>query len=336
MAISQTIRPLLSSAAQPVRALARRGRTEADWLRTRRGAADLAIFHDFRPPPYGGGNQFLLALVRELEGRGLVVEVNRLSGGTRACLFNSFNFDFARLRRFVRDGVRMVHRVDGPIGVYRGFDDGTDRRIAAVNRDLAEATILQSRFSLDKHRELGLELRHPVVIHNAIDPAIFHPAETREPARRPLRVIATSWSDNPRKGADVLEWLDRHLDLDSYELTFAGNTQARLERIRVVGPLGSQPLAGLLRTQDVYLAPSQDDPSSNALLEALACGLPAAFRRSGGHPELVGDAGVGFDDAEELPNVFARLAAELDARRAAIRVPALADVADRYLEVLRG
>jgi glycosyltransferase involved in cell wall biosynthesis len=335
MAISQSMRPLLSSAAQPVRALARRGRTEADWLRTRRGAADLAIFHDFRPPPYGGGNQFLLALARELEGRGLVLEVNRLSGGTRACLFNSFNFDFARLRRFVRDGVRMVHRVDGPIGVYRGFDDGTDRRITAVNRDLADATILQSRFSLDKHRELGLDLNNPVVIHNAVDPAIFHPPETGETAGR-LRVIAMSWSDNPRKGADVLEWLDRHLDLDSYELTFAGNTQARLERIRVVGPLGSEPLAELLRRQDVYLAPSQDDPSSNALLEALACGLPAAFRRSGGHPELVGEAGVGFDDAEELPNVFAQLSAELDARRAAIRVPALADVADRYLEVLRG
>src|ERR1700675_3767325 len=97
MANSQTMRPLLSSAALPVRALVRRGRTEADWLRPRRGPADLAIFHEFRPPPYGGGNQFLLALVRELEGRGLVVEVNRLSGGTRPCLFNSFNFAFARL-----------------------------------------------------------------------------------------------------------------------------------------------------------------------------------------------------------------------------------------------
>ena len=330
------MRAPLRSVAQPLRGLAGRSRTEADWLRTRRGSADLAIFHEFRPPPYGGGNQFLLALVRELERRGLRVEVNQLSGATPACLFNSFNFDFARLRRFVRAGVRMVHRVDGPIGVYRGFDDGTDRRIAVVNRDLADATILQSRFSLDKHRELGLELNNPVVIHNAVDPGIFHPLETREPAHRPLRVIATSWSDNPRKGAEVLEWLDRHLDLDSYELTFAGNTQARLERIRIVGPLASDPLAELMRAQDVYLAPSQDDPCSNALLEALACGLPAAFRRSGGHPELVGDAGIGFDDAEELPKVFARLAEELDERRAAIRVPALADVVDRYLEVLRG
>jgi len=264
------------------------------------------------------------------------VEVNRLSGGTPACLFNSFNFDFDRLRRFARGGVRMVHRVDGPVGVYRGFDDGTDLRIARVNGELADATILQSRFSLAKHEEIGLELRAPVVIPNSVDHAIFYSPARREPLEgRPLRVIATSWSDNPRKGADVLEWLDRHNGSLLVELTFAGRIHSTLEHTRVVGPLGSQQLADLLRTQDVYLAGSRDDPSSNALLEALACGLPAAFRRSGGHPELVGDGGIGFDDPEELPDLFVRLRAELDERRAAIRVPALADVADRYLEVLR-
>lgn len=320
-----------------MRELSRRGRTEADWLRSRRDCADVAVFQQFFAPPYGGGNQFLLALVGELRRRSLTVEVNRLSGGTPACLYNSFNFDFSRLRRFARNGARMVHRVDGPIGAYRGFDDGTDRRIIEINRELADATIVQSQFSLEKHRELGLDLRDPVVIPNSVDPSIFHRPESREPlAGRRLRVIATSWSDNPRKGGEVLEWLDRNLDTDSYEFTFAGRTQRKFERIRVVQPIPSEPLANLLRSHDVYLAPSRDDPCSNALLEALACGLPAAFLRSGGHPELVGEGGIGFDDAKELPAVFARLAAELDARRAAIRVPALADVADRYLAVLRG
>src|SRR6266567_8806151 len=174
MTSPRTTRPLLSSAAQPVRALVGRGRTESDWLRSRRGRADVAVFHEFRPPPYGGGNQFLLALVGELERRGLEVEVNRLSGGTPACLFNSFNFDFGRLRRFARDGVRMVHRVDGPIGVYRGFDDGTDSRVQSINADVADAAIVQSQYSLAKHEEIGLELRAPVVIPNSVDHAIFY------------------------------------------------------------------------------------------------------------------------------------------------------------------
>jgi glycosyltransferase involved in cell wall biosynthesis len=319
-----------------VKVLLRRAATERDFIRSRHDARDLAIFHEFHEPPYGGGNQFLLALRAELERRGLAVEVNRLSGGTPACLYNSFNFDFGRLERFARNGARLVHRVDGPIGVYRGFDDGTDRRIVEINR-LADTTVLQSRYSLDKHRELGLTLRNPVVIPNAVDPAIFFPPSTHEPVDgRRLRVIATSWSDNPRKGGAVLEWLDRNLDLNAYEVIFAGRTQQSFERIHVVGPLPSAGVADLLRAQDVYLAPSRDDPASNALLEGLACGLPAAFLRSGGHPELVGDGGIGFDDPEELPAVLARLRAELDARRAAIRVPALADVADRYLEVLHG
>ena len=319
------------------RSAARRGGTEADWIRTRRGRADLAVFHEFRPPPYGGGNQFLLALVGELRRRGLAVEVNRLSGATPACLYNSFNFDFARLQRFARDGARMVHRVDGPIGVYRGFDDGTDERIARINVRLADATILQSDYSLEKHLELGLDLRDPVVIRNTVDPAIFHPPPERAPlAGRRLRVIASSWSDNPRKGADILAWLDGNLDFDAFDVTFVGRTQAAFERIRAVGPVPSEQVADLLREHDAYLATSRDDPCSNALLEALACGLPAAFLRSGGHPELVGEAGLGFDDAEELPGVLARLRDELDERRAAIQVPALSDVADRYLEVLHG
>jgi glycosyltransferase involved in cell wall biosynthesis len=316
-----------------LRRLARRVRTERDFRASRTGRADVAVFHEFHAPPYGGGNQFLLALVGELERRGLAVEANRVSAGTAACLYNSFNFDFERLRRFVRADVRMVHRVDGPVGVYRGFDDGTDRRIAAIN-SVADVTVLQSEFSRAKHEELGIALRNPIVVRNTVDPAIFHPpAEPCGPHER-LRVIATSWSSNPRKGGDILAWLDRNLDAARFEVTFAGNTELEFEHIRVVPPLPSHELAEILRTQDVYLATSRDDPCSNALLEGLACGLPAAFLRSGGHPELVGEGGVGFDDAEELPAVLTQLRGELAARRARIRVPALHEVADSYLEAL--
>ena len=102
--------------------------------------------------------------------------MNRISGATPVCLFNSFNFEFARLRRFARRECRMVHRVDGPIGVYRGFDDGTDQRILEINHALADATVFQSRYSLERHSELGLELRAPVVIPNAPDPrAVLSP-----------------------------------------------------------------------------------------------------------------------------------------------------------------
>jgi glycosyltransferase involved in cell wall biosynthesis len=333
-----TGRGVIARARRGAGVVAREVSTEVDRVRfSRRGAADVALFHELAPPPTGGGHQFLRALVSELERRGLTIEVNRISAGTRACLFNSFNFDFRRLRRFARDDVRFVHRVDGPIASYRGFDDGTDARIAEINRELADVTIVQSQYSRDAHLALGIELADPRLIFNTADPSIFYPPVEREPlAGRPVRVIATSWSDNPNKGAEVISWLDRNLNHDRYELTFVGRSDMMFEHVRVLGPIASEPLAAELRRSDVYLAPSRNDPCSNALLEALASGLPAVFRASGGHPELVGDAGVAFDESEEVVAALDRLVSELDERRAAIQVAPLAEVADRYLEVLRG
>jgi glycosyltransferase involved in cell wall biosynthesis len=329
---------MLHRAGRAACAVQRELSTEVGRVRSRReGRADLALFHEFAPPPSGGGHQFLRALVSELERRGLEVELNRISRDTPVCLFNSFNFDFRRLHRFARSGCRMVHRVDGPIGVYRGFDDGTDARIAEVNGELADATVVQSGFSLQAHRDLGIELRAPVVVHNTVDPAIFHLPATREPrAGRKLRLIAVSWSDNPNKGSDIFSWLDSNLDWERYEATFVGRSPDAFRRMRAIGPISSRELADELRRHDLYIAASRNDPCSNALLEALACGLPVAYLASGGHPELVGDAGLPFETPDQLLDVIARLDSGLDERREAIRIPSLEDVADRYLEVLRG
>jgi glycosyltransferase involved in cell wall biosynthesis len=337
MALRTKPRAAVARARSLLARVAARLDTERDLRVSRTRRADLAIFHAYAPPPSGGGNQFVRALQRELARRGLEVEENRISGGTPQCLFNSFNFDLGRLRRFARDDVRMVHRVDGPIGVYRGFEDGTDARIAAMNAELAHATVVQSRFSLDEHVRLGIELVDPVVVTNAPDPAIFHPPVTRAALDdRPARLVATSWSDNPRKGGDALRRLGATVDRGRFELTFVGRAPAGLEGWNLVPPLPSDELAEVLRAQDCYVAPSLGDPCSNALLEALACGLPAIYRRSGGHPELVGEGGVGFDGPDDVGAALARLVSELDERRAAIVVPSLSEVADRYLEVLRG
>ena len=42
----------------------------------------LALMHDFRPPPYGGGNQFMLAFKRTVEQRGIrcVARLNQQQG----------------------------------------------------------------------------------------------------------------------------------------------------------------------------------------------------------------------------------------------------------------
>ncbi len=299
--------------------------------------ADISFFHDFVPPPTGGGHQFLRALWREFERRGIRLENNTISKTSRACLFNSFNFNFKRLRQLRRPGCRMIHRVDGPLAVYRGFDDGTDRKIWTVSWKLADATIFQSQYSLAKHRELGFDFANPSVIPNAVDPAIFHP-QGRIPFsdNRKIKLISVSWSDNVNKGAPVYQWLDDHLDWGRYEYTFVGRSPARFRNISMLSPMASEELAKELRQHDVFITGSSNDPCSNSLIEALACGLPALYLDSGGHPEIVREAGFAFQDAIEIPKLLSRLIADYGQRQSFIRLPSISETADKYLRALHG
>ena len=297
--------------------------------------ADLSIFQEFEPPPAGGGHQFLRAFMRQAAAKGLRLENNRVSRTTRACLFNSFNFDEKRLWLLKRRSVLYVHRVDGPIDVYRGWDGGVDRNIHAVNLKIADKSIFQSRYSLEKHLELGMPFRNPVVIMNAADPEIFHPRGRVEFSRsRKTRLIATSWSHNVNKGAPIYQWLDEHLDWKRFEFTFVGQSPAQFRNIRMVPPVNLYKLAALLREHDIYITASKNDPCSNSLIEALTCGLPAIHLQSGGHPEIVKQAGVGFEAAEQIPELLDKMTAHYEDFQARISIPTIEEVSEEYLKVL--
>jgi len=298
-------------------------------------SADLSIFHDFEPPPTGGGHQFLRAFWKQAEAHGLHVENSTLSRTTRACLFNSFNFRESRLVHLKRKHVLYVHRVDGPIDVYRGRDEGVDRSIHEVNKRFAAKTIFQSRYSLEKHLELGLDFKNPVVIMNAPDPDIFHPrGRIGFSQERKTRLIASSWSDNINKGAPVYQWLDEHLDWNRFEMTFVGRSPVKFKNIHMISPMDSYRMADMFRKHDIYVTASRNDPCSNSLIEALTCGLPAVYLRSGGHPEIVKQAGAGFESAEEMPELLTQISDRYEAFQSRISLPSIVEVSEEYLKVL--
>ncbi len=297
--------------------------------------ADITIFHDFKPPPTGGGSQFLRALWSEWSRRGLRVENNIFSHRTQACLFNSYNFDFDRLRKWRDAGFRMVHRIDGPLRVYRGFDDGTDARIQQINAELADVTIFQSQYSLQKSTDIGLQFNSPVVIMNAVNPYIFHSHGRCVFNRsRKIRLLSTSWSDNPNKGAAIYKWLEEHLDWERFDYTFVGRSPLKFSKARQIRPVPSEQVAGLLRQHDLYITASRHESCSNSVLEALACGVPVIYINSGSNAEVVGEGGLGFSNQEELPELLERLVDMYEEYQARIAVPTLAEVADQYLTVM--
>jgi glycosyltransferase involved in cell wall biosynthesis len=297
---------------------------------------EISIFHEFHKPPYGGGNQFLLALEKEFTRKGHDVARNKVGKNTKIALFNSFNFDFERLSSLrKRFHPKMIHRVDGPISAYRGGGVEIDQQIWKMNYELADRTIFQSQYSLNKHLELGLTFKTATVIPNAADPEIFNNISRKAfpGTGGKIRLIATAWSDNPKKGGPLLTWLDKHLNHSKYELTFVGRTKAEFKNAKVIEPVPSEKLAQILREHDIYIAASENDPCSNALIEALSCGLPAIYLRSGGHPELVKEGGEGFLNGSELLEAIDKVSNKYEDYQGKINVLSLPQAADEYLKV---
>lgn len=126
-------------------------------------------------------------------------------------------------------------------------------------------------------------------------------------------------SVKPVKGQDVLleaalEWMPRHPDA---HLVLAGACQGDFaadllrrageaglsERIHAPGPVAA--VEELLADADVFVLPSRSEGMSNALLEAMASGLPAVATDVGGNRECLADGECGILVPPEDPGALA-------------------------------
>lgn len=291
----------------------------------------FSLWHEFRPPPWGGGNQFMLALEAELKNQGIKVVQNR-SGDVHFLHGHHFKSeDLAKVLDSKKEVV--IQRVDGPIFRYRGKDRHVDDEVFGINQKFADATIFQSAWSFQESVTAGYEPIRPFLISNAPHSKFFfkneinlytkkmegqtlfasdvgselHDNGQRGSAAprggrlgRKIKLISTSWSNNPRKGGLLYKFLDENLDWSRFEYTFVGRVEENFKQIKKIDPVDSDQLGKILREHDVYITASELDPCSNALAEALTSGIPALYRKSGGHPELVGFGGVGFDGESDV------------------------------------
>ncbi len=297
----------------------------------------VSLWHKFVPPPYGGGNQFMLALRETLLTHNVRVLENEIDRQIDAYVLNSVQFDiesFMALR--AEQPLAILHRIDGPISLIRGRDFDQDELCFEINKKFAAVTVLQSYWTFLRTLELGFQPVHPVIIHNAADPTLFH-TRGRAPfsPNRKMRLISSSWSDNPRKGGAIYKWLDQHLDWDRFEYTFVGRVSEQFDHIQLVKPVGSAELGEILRQHDIYITASQNDPCSNALIEALSCGLPSLYLNDGGHPELVGFGGLPFTDTQDILVQLDNLAKHYETFQNLIAAPRLDEVGRAYLSALQ-
>ncbi len=199
---------------------------------------------------------------------------------------------------------------------------------------MVDGLVFQSQWSRDANHRTGCpSLHHEAVTTNAPDPHLFFPAHEKDTVgTRRMRLMALSWSTNPLKGGHVYTWLDQHLDFSRFEMTFIGKCDLKFRNIRCIPPLASDALGEELRRHDVFVFPSQVEACSNALLEALHCGLPVIAFNATGNPEVVGSRGQLFTRPEEIPALLDTIRTNYKTYRHALRtLPTLDDVANDYI-----
>lgn len=176
---------------------------------------------------------------------------------------------------------------------YAGWHGlGWERTNEPLARGLhaADYVIYQSEFcKLSSDRFLGAVSTPWEVLHNPVDTSRFTPAGS--PPEQPTLLVGANHSQPYR-----LELALRTLDLlpEEWRLLVVGAAPAvETPRAELAGAYTQEQAPALIRRASILLHPKYNDPCPTFVLEAMACGLPVVYSKTGGVPELVGDAGIG-------------------------------------------
>jgi len=300
----------------------------------------ISVLRDLKRPPFGGGNQFILALINQLKKNDKI-----------SIYHNAFNkkidaylIDYIWLNKKYADFLiknkpkNLIHRLDGLLHFYRDNkeDKYLDDYAFKLNNELATKSIVQSNYSFELYKKFNYKPTNPFIIHNAVNDKIFFKNKNKKFNKNKIKIVSTSWSDNKNKGIEIYKWLDNNLDFNKIEYNFIGRINCNFKNIKKIKPVNSIILSQILRDQDIYITASKEDACSNSLLEALNCGLPSICLNSGGHPELIKGGGFIFNNKEEVPNIINLLSEDYFFYRNQINVESIQSVAKKYFNVILG
>ncbi len=166
----------------------------------------------------------------------------------------------------------------------------------------ADRIVAQGQSLKSELLRLGLPDTRVEIIHNGVQRSPVRPVAPAASTREPPYVLSLG-SLSQKKGYDLLlrAFYDIATDIPDIRLVIAGGGSRYLElmdltiklslenRVRWMGEVSGERKQQLLEGALAYVCPSRREPFSNALLEAMAAGLPIVATRVGGNAEMLED-----------------------------------------------
>jgi len=169
-----------------------------------------------------------------------------------------------------------------------------------------------------KKVEQRFAVKDVMVTPNGVDHAIFRPGAKQNQFDLPEYYVLFVGSLEPRKNLDLLlhTWDEIRTEFKNMWLMIVGvsgtvfktmNFSHDTERVRYLGYVEDEALAGLYANATVFVLPSQDEGFGLPALEAMASGTPVVVSDAGAVPEVVGQAGMIFclSNPEEFRHTLA-------------------------------
>lgn len=178
-----------------------------------------------------------------------------------------------------------------------------------LKQTFARATAVHcvSQNILQEAIQFGLDPQKTHIIHPAVDTQFFQPRSEVQPTRSTFHVLTTGsliW----RKGLDyALLAIRKMVDLGipvRFEVIGSGPDESKIhftiqdlglqDHVQLFGKLSQEQIKEKLHSSDVFLLSSLSEGVSNAVLEAMSCGIPVVTTDCGGMREAITEGVEGF------------------------------------------
>lgn len=263
----------------------------------------------------GGMVSFRHKFSAGLQALGHAVHSNPTDHNNRGVLVIGGTRNLNGLRRAQQMGIPIVQRLNGRNWLHKKTTTSVRHYLRAeygnlilniIRNRIASAIIYQSEFAKAWwEREAGSVAVPAHVIHNGVSLRSYSPAGTHDRPDDRIRVLmvegslAGGYEQGLTTGVGLVERLDVSLDVP-VELSVVGQVSKRLRsdwderskaKIDWVGPVPREAIPRIDRSAHLLFSADINAACPNAVIEAMACGLPIVAFNTGALSELVPSMG---------------------------------------------